>query len=69
MLSDFPPPYYIAASAQVDVGDVVHVRGATNLPAAASVALKIVATNGGGWTEYSKRTCVVTSERVYSIKI
>lgn len=56
------PTYYIAVSAQLDVGDIVHLRGATNLPAGASVALQIVAPNGGGWKEYSKVACVVTSE-------
>ncbi len=54
--------YYIAASAQLDVGNIVQMRGASNLPPGASIALDIVAPNGAGWTEYSKTVCVTTSE-------
>jgi hypothetical protein len=56
------PTYYIAAFAQLEYGDTIRVRGASNLPPGASVALDVVATNGDGWTEYSKTICVATSE-------
>jgi hypothetical protein len=56
------PTYYIALYAQIDYGDTIRVKGASNLPPGASVALDVVSTNDDGWTEYSKTVCVATSE-------
>ncbi|MGP8260960.1 MAG: hypothetical protein ACLQM6_13510 [Acidobacteriaceae bacterium] len=57
----YAPGYYIALFAQIDYGDTIRVRGASNLPPGASVGLDVVATNDDGWTEYSKTVCVTTS--------
>lgn len=56
------PTYYIAVFSQPDHGDIVRVKGASNLPSGASVALEVVAPSGDGWVEYAKSVCVTTSE-------
>jgi hypothetical protein len=56
------PSYYVSVFAQREYGDTVRVKGASNLPPGAAVALEVIATNGDGWTEYSKAVCVATSK-------
>jgi hypothetical protein len=53
----FAPTYYIAVSADPDVGGIVHVRGASNLPPGAAIQLTIYAQSGN---IKSSSTCVST---------
>lgn len=57
------PGYYISVQATLSYGDVIRVRGASNLPVGSSIELKVEKINGGPWQDYSKSVCVMVNTK------
>jgi hypothetical protein len=52
------PTYYIAASAQLEYGSTVRVRGISNLPPGAVLSLEVFPPAGIVWTDGGRPVCV-----------